>query len=112
MDARGCKVLVNHDIVGNAFKLLAALAFVPIMLSVGRNVRVGDARRAFLVGFIAIVVSFALTATDQQVGQSLGAFDLAFRWTRHLTVALGGLAFAWAAWSIRRRELAAPGGQR
>jgi len=35
-------VVVSHDIVSNAFKLLAALAFVPIMLSIGRNLRIVD----------------------------------------------------------------------
>lgn len=105
-------MVVSHDIVSNAFKLLAALAFVPIMLSIGRNLRIGDARRAFLVGLIAIIASFAMTAIGQQVGSSLGSFDIAFRWMRHLTVALGGFSFAWAAWSIRRHEAALSGGRR
>ena len=52
--AKGCQVLVSHDIVSNAFKLLAALAFGPILISVGRNPRIGDARRAFTVGQQAV----------------------------------------------------------
>lgn len=47
-------MLVSHDIVSNAFKLLAALAFGPILISVGRNPRIGDARRAFTVGQQAV----------------------------------------------------------
>jgi hypothetical protein len=103
-------VVVSHDIVSNAFKLIAALAFVPIMLNIGRNLRVGEARRGFLIGVIAIIASFAMMAIDQQA--TFGSFDLAFRWVRHLTVALGGFSFAWAAWSIRRHEAALTGGRR
>ncbi len=109
----GAVIAVSHNVVSNAFKLVAALAFLPVMFGIGRNIRIPEAiRKALILGVLAIVASFAMTAIDQQVGTQLGAYDLLFRWVRHLTVALGGCSFAWAAWKTRDHEIAMTGGHR
>ena len=103
-------IVVSHNVVSNAFKLVAALAFLPVVLGIGRRIRVSDVtRKVFVLGVMAIIASFAMTAIDQQVGTGLGAYDLVFRWLRHLMVALGGTSFAWAAWRVRHREVAVTG---
>ena len=106
-------IVVSHNVVSNAFKLVAALAFLPVIFTIARNIRVTEAtRKAFMLGVMAIIASFAMTAIDQQVGVRLGAYDLLFRWVRHLTVALGGFSFAWAAWKVRHHEGTMAGGHR
>ena len=106
-------IVVSHNAVSNAFKLVAALAFLPVMFTIARNIRVTEAtRKAFILGVMAIIASFAMTAIDQQVGVRLGAYDLLFRWVRHLTVSLGGFSFAWAAWRARRHEVTMAGDHR
>ena len=100
---------VSQAAINDGFKLLVALAFIPIVLRIGRNVRMRDAAKPFLIGIAALVGSFALSFVSRQFGLSAVQW---LRWTRHLSVGLAGFAFAWAAWQLRKHEITVPGGQR
>jgi hypothetical protein len=100
---------LSQTAVSDAFKLLVSLAFVPVLLGVGRNIRMPGATRAFMIGLIALIGSFAVNLLARELGLSSLEW---LRWVRHLSVALAGFAFAWAAWELRRHESAVPGGVR
>jgi hypothetical protein len=97
-------IAVSHDFVSNAFRFLAALALLPGVFSVGRRIRIKGARKPFLVAILALVLSFGLVSVDQQFSQYVPWL----RWVRHLMVAVAGFGFAWAAWKVRKHELAVP----
>lgn len=94
--------------VNDAFKLVVALAFLPIVFRIGRKIRIPESARPFTLGVIALVFSFAVNFIAREFGWNQVQW---LRWVRHLSVAVSGFSFAWAAWKLRVRELAA-GGQR
>lgn len=61
---------------------------------------------AFLIGYLAIVASFGMTL------MTFETWAIAFRFARHLLFAVGGFAFAWAAWRLRGHILATTGDPR
>jgi hypothetical protein len=100
---------LSQTAVNDAFKLLVSLAFVPVLLAVGRNIRMPDAVRAFMIGLIALIGSFAVNFLARELGLSGVEW---IRLVRHFSVALAGFAFAWAAWELRKHESIVPGGAR
>jgi hypothetical protein len=89
----------------SVFRFLLALALLPIVLSIGRNIRMPAAgRRAFVVGICAIVLAFGMQAVGPLVPWT------GLRFVRHATFGIGGFGLAWAAWKARVHELAAVGG--
>ena len=97
---------LSQAAVNNGFKLLVSLAFVPVLLGVGRNIRMPEAVKAFMIGLTALIGSFAVNFLARELGLS----DVEWiRLVRHFSVGLAGLAFAWAAWELRKHESAVPG---
>lgn len=91
------------------FRFLLALGLTPVVLAIGRRIRMPEARPAFLVGFLAIVVGFGMSAAQPL---SAAPFADVLRAVRHVTFAIGGFGLAWAAWEARGAVLAATGARR
>jgi protein-S-isoprenylcysteine O-methyltransferase Ste14 len=100
---------LSQTAVDDGFKLLVSLAFVPVLLGVGRRIRMPEAVRAVMIGITALIGSFAVNFLARELGFSAVEW---IRWVRHLSVALAGIAFAWAAWELRKHEAATAGGSR
>jgi hypothetical protein len=90
----------------DVFRFVLALALTPVVLGIARRIRMPRAAVPFLIGFIAIVVSFGVTAA-----QPLWNTDI-LRTARHLFFAIGGFGLAWAAWEARRQVLESTGAHR
>jgi hypothetical protein len=101
-------MVVTANAVNTAFKLVAALVFMPVMYGIGRQIRMPEAAKYFMIGVIALIGSFALSVIGQQTGLNAEWF----RWLRHLVVAFAGFSLAWAAWQARQHELSLAGGHR
>jgi hypothetical protein len=89
------------DIEG-VFRFLLALALTPFVVTLGRGIRMPrSVRAAFMIGLVAIVVGFGMSAVHALV--SWPPFDS----IRHVVFAVGGFGLAWAAWQARVHELSA-----
>lgn len=95
-------MVVNHDVVSNLFRFFVALAFLPGIFSIGRRIRMPEARTAFLVAILALIMSFGSICIEQQFADYVPWL----RYVRHAMVAVSGFGFAWAAWKARQHELA------
>lgn len=89
----------------SVFRFALALGLTPVVLGIGRRIRMPSARMPFLVGFVAIVVAFGMSAA-----QPLWNTDI-LRAVRHITFAIGGFGLAWAAYRARLHVLATTGGR-
>jgi hypothetical protein len=90
----------------NVFRFLLALGLAPIVIGIGRRIRMPLARLPFVVGLAAIVVGLGMSAAQP-------VWDVQMlRTARHLVFAFGGFALAWAAWQARRTVLADTGADR
>ena len=84
------------------FRFLLALALTPVVMSLGRGLRLESARVPFLVALGAMLFAFGSSA---YAGPTL----LWLRALRHLAFAVGGAGLAVAAWRARRQILAESG---
>lgn len=93
----------------SVFRFLLALALTPVVLGIARRIRMPEAKPAFLIGFLAIVAGFGMSAV-----QPLTVIPFAdlLRTFRHVTFGVGGFGLAWAAWEARGVVLASTGGRR
>ncbi len=89
--------------VAETFRFLLALALVPLIFGVGRRISMARARTPFLIGFSAILASFAAGV----VLRSWLPGDFWVRFVMHMAYMVGGLGMAWAAWEARRYALEA-----
>jgi len=93
----------------SVFRFVLALALMPVVLGIARRLRMPEARPAFLVGFLAIVVAFGMAAVSPFLPADIVPFVRALR---HVTFGIGGFGLAWAAWEARVSVLASTGGRR
>lgn len=84
---------------GDLFRFVLALGLLPVMLRIGRSIRIPVGRRAFVIGVAAIIIGFGM----QVVGPFIPWRDL--RYVRHFVFAIGGFGLAAAAWQARVYEL-------
>jgi hypothetical protein len=89
----------------DVFRFLLALGLLPIILRLGRGIRIPEGREAFVFGVVCIVAAFGMTAMGPLVPWS------GFRLLRHFVFGVGGFSLAMAAWQVRRYELARPAGE-
>ncbi len=90
----------------DVFRFALALVLTPIVFGIARRIRIPDARIPFVVGYVAIIVGFAMAAIQPLSG------SLVLRSARHLVFSLAGFALAWAAWQVRTYVLASTGERR
>lgn len=90
----------------DVFRFLLALGLLPVVLRLGRGIRIPKGRRAFVLGVCSIVFAFGMQAVGRFVPWS------EFRLLRHFVFGLGGFSLAWAAWQARAYELAETHGDR
>ena len=93
---------VTPEAVNNVFRFVTALVLLPGIFTIGRRIRMPWARTPFLVGILALVLSFGMSCVDQQ----LSLYVPWIEWARHGVVTVAGVSFAWAAWKARLHELA------
>ncbi len=89
----------------DVFRFLLALGLLPIILRMGRGIRIPTGREAFVFGVVCIVAAFGMTAVGPVVPWA------GFRLLRHFVFGIGGFSLAAAAWQVRRYELARPLGE-
>jgi hypothetical protein len=79
---------------------MLAVGLFPVVLRLGRGIRMSAGRRAFVVGVAAIILGFGM--------QTFGRFVPWTEWrlVRHFVFGFGGFSLAWAAWQARGYELA------
>ncbi|MDH4139915.1 MAG: hypothetical protein OEV43_05025 [Coriobacteriia bacterium] len=90
--------------VFETFRFLLALALTPLVIVIGRKIEMKRAYLPFLVGYVAIVVSFAASAPR---GWPDGSQLL--RFVGHASFVVGGLGMAWAALVVRQYALESNG---
>jgi len=83
-----------------------AMGLAPVVIGIGRRIRMPAARLPFVVGFVAIVLGLGMSAA-----QPLWDVQM-LRSVRHVTFALGGFALAFAAWQARQHVLTETGAGR
>jgi hypothetical protein len=99
----------------NVFRFALALALSPVVLSLGRAIRLPRAaKQAFAFGFIALVIAFGMQLVGPvipaiKLGAVLGDTNYVFRFFRHVMFGVGGFGFAWAAWVVRAHYTAPSG---
>jgi hypothetical protein len=91
-----------HVNAEDVFRFVLALAFLPVILRLGRGIRIPRGREAFAFGVVCIVAAFGMTAVGPLVPWA------GFRLLRHFVFGIGGFSLALAAWQARRWELARP----
>jgi hypothetical protein len=89
----------------DTFRFVLALGLFPVILRLGRGIRLPQGRRAFVLGVAAITLAFGM--------QTFGPFVswTGWRLLRHFVFGFGGFSIAWAAWQARGYELAQKAGQ-
>jgi hypothetical protein len=88
----------------DTFRFLLALGLLPVLFGLGRTIRIPSGREAFTFGVVAIIAAFGMQAVGTFV-----PWD-GFRLLRHFVLGIGGFSLAWAAWQLRRSELARKAG--
>jgi hypothetical protein len=86
------------------FRFLLALGLLPVMVRLGRGIRMPRGRLAFILGVVAITMAFGMQAFGSLIPWS------GLRLTRHLVFGFGGFALAWSAWQARGHELSVRSG--
>jgi uncharacterized membrane protein YqaE (UPF0057 family) len=93
--------------LSDVFRFVLSLFLLPIIVRLGRGIRVERGRMAFLVGVVAITAAFGL-----QAFAPLTPWAQLLKLPRHFIFGFGGFSLAWSAWQMRGSELARPAGER
>jgi hypothetical protein len=88
------------------FRFLLAFGLLPVIIRLGRGIRMPAGRLSFVLGVAAITVAFGMQAFGPIIPWS------GLRLLRHFVFGFGGFALAWAAWQARGSELASSVGDR
>jgi hypothetical protein len=89
----------------DTFRFLLAVGLLPVIIRLGRGIRLPQGRRAFVLGVVAITFAFGM--------QAFGSFVPWTEWRllRHFVFGFGGFSLALAAWQARGYELARKAGE-
>lgn len=88
------------------FRFLLAFGLLPVIIRLGRGIRLPVGRQAFILGVVAITAAFAMQAFGPLIAWS------GLRLLRHFVFGFGGFALAWSAWQARGNQLALKAGER
>jgi hypothetical protein len=90
----------------DTFRFVLALGLLPVIVRLGRGIRLSRGRRAFIVGVVAITFAFGMQVLGPLTPWSGTIKDL-----RHFVFGFGGFSLAWAAWQMRQSEVARAAGE-